>query len=111
MEIEVDSLLSLAGGRGIAGGNGRANGYQAVDDGEDTKMGEGSSQSTRPAAGMDDEESSEELSTEELRSVRVRKGECLWQPLKLEIADRPYDSSPMHRYKGAHSSRADQDGR
>jgi hypothetical protein len=77
MEIEVDSLLSLAGGRGTVAGNGHSNGDQMLVDGEDTKMGEGSSHSTRRAADMSDEDSNEELSADELRSVRVRKGEYL----------------------------------
>jgi hypothetical protein len=84
MEIEVDNLLSLAGGRGEEGetvipGNGHTNGNSDRlaangDDGEDTKMGEGSNGS-RQVLDLVGENSNEELSADELRSVRVRKGE------------------------------------
>lgn len=83
MEIEVDSLLSLAGGRGLNGNgqsaasNGHGNGAldgTIVEGEEDTQMGD-SSQARDTTSHMDTL-GSEELSAEELQSVRIRSGEC-----------------------------------
>jgi hypothetical protein len=89
MEIEVDSLLSLAGGRatigngsgeGVTSGvsNGHENGASQRTDmegqEEDTQMEERGQM--RETANHDETLSEEELSTAELQSVRVRSGEC-----------------------------------
>jgi hypothetical protein len=79
MEIEVDSLLSLAGGRTEDGegtsGNGHTNGVSRgikFEDAEDTQMGEGSQSE---ANGHGHSLGNDELSMEELRSLQLRKGE------------------------------------
>lgn len=73
MEIEVDSLLSLAGSREENGNASTTNGHTAKEmkkEVEDVRMGD-----SLIATGAEDELNSDELSIEELRSVRTRKGE------------------------------------
>jgi len=81
MEIEVDSLLSLAGGRGVngngerIGSNGHGNGAgqeSDIDGQEDTQMGESSQ--IRERTVQSEPLSNEELTAEELQSVRIRSG-------------------------------------
>lgn len=76
MEIEVDSLLSLAGGRGegkeVADRNGQS---KAISTQEDTQMGGDEGNYANGSSDKQREASDEEFSAEELRSVRLRKGE------------------------------------
>ncbi|UZJ54990.1 hypothetical protein CBS101457_004310 [Exobasidium rhododendri] len=96
MEIEVDSLLSLAGGRGLNGsrddttGIRHGNGLEhdtAMDGLEDAQMGE-SSQVRELDMPHNDVLDSEELSADELQSVRIRgdiKDHILNGRIKLAI--------------------------
>jgi hypothetical protein len=89
MEIEVDNLLSLAGGRGVNG-----NRESAVGNGteEDTAMENveapqnGQSSHMLETNSHKDALGSEELSAEELESVRIRGGECLAVPNSRLVA-------------------------
>lgn len=68
MEVEVDSLLSLAAGRAEGGPSNAENGHTSRGSAaEDTRMDDG-----RAGEAGD---SDEELSAGELRSVRIRRGE------------------------------------